>query len=35
VLRVEAVASLDKKLIQGTSYEELLDLADAVTQRDI
>jgi geranylgeranyl diphosphate synthase type I len=34
-LRDEAVASLDKQLIQGAAYEALLDLADAVTQRDI
>ena len=34
-LRDEAVASLDKKLIQGTAHEALLELADAVTQRDI
>ena len=34
-LRDEAVASLDKKLIQGAAYEALLDLAGAVTQRDI
>jgi geranylgeranyl pyrophosphate synthase len=34
-LRDEAVASLDKKMIQGTAHEALLDLADAVTQRDI
>ena len=34
-LRDEAVASLDKQLIQGASYEALLELADAVTQRDI
>jgi geranylgeranyl diphosphate synthase type I len=34
-LRDEAVASLDKQLIQGGAYEALLDLADAVTQRDI
>jgi geranylgeranyl diphosphate synthase, type I len=34
-LRDEAVASLDKQMIQGASYEALLELADAVTQRDI
>jgi geranylgeranyl diphosphate synthase type I len=34
-LRDEAVASLDKKSIQGTAHEALLELADAVTQRDI
>ena len=34
-LRDEAVASLDKQLIQGAAYQALLDLADAVTQRDI
>jgi hypothetical protein len=34
-LRDEAVSSLDKQLIQGAAYEALLDLADAVTQRDI
>jgi len=34
-LHDEAVASLDKQMIQGAAYEALLDLADAVTQRDI
>jgi len=34
-LRDEAVASLDKQIIQGDAYEALLELADAVTQRDI
>jgi geranylgeranyl pyrophosphate synthase len=34
-LRDEAVASLDKQLVQGAAYEALLELADAVTQRDI
>jgi len=34
-LRDEAVASLDKQLIQGAAYAELLELADVVTQRDI
>jgi hypothetical protein len=34
-LRDEAVASLDKQMIQGASYEALLELADAVSQRDI
>jgi geranylgeranyl diphosphate synthase type I len=34
-LRDEAVASLDEQMIQGAAYEALLDLADAVTQRDI
>jgi geranylgeranyl diphosphate synthase type I len=34
-LHDEAVASLDKQLVRGGAYEALLDLADAVTQRDI
>ena len=34
-LRDEAVASLDKQMIQGGAYEALLELADAVTQREI
>ena len=34
-LRGEAVASLDKRLIQGAAFEALLELADAVTQRTI
>lgn len=34
-LRDEAIASLDKQLLQGVAYGELLELADAVTQRDI
>jgi geranylgeranyl pyrophosphate synthase len=34
-LRDEAVASLDKQLIQDVAYEALVELADAVTQRDI
>jgi geranylgeranyl pyrophosphate synthase len=34
-LRDEAVASLDKHLVHGGAYEALLELADAVTQRDI
>jgi hypothetical protein len=34
-LRDEAVASLDKQLIQGAAFEALLDLADVVTQREI
>jgi hypothetical protein len=34
-LHDEAVASLDKRLIQGAAFEALLELADAVTQRTI
>lgn len=34
-LRDEAVASLDKQMIQGAAHVALIDLADAVTQRDI
>jgi geranylgeranyl diphosphate synthase type I len=34
-LRDEAVASLDKQMVRGGAYETLLELADAVTQRDI
>ncbi|NCX06201.1 MAG: polyprenyl synthetase family protein, partial [Actinobacteria bacterium] len=34
-LRDEAVASLDQKLIHGDAYQALLELADAVTQREI
>jgi geranylgeranyl diphosphate synthase type I len=34
-LRDEAVASLDQQMIQGVAYEALVELADAVTQRDI
>jgi geranylgeranyl pyrophosphate synthase len=34
-LHDEAVTSLDEQLIQGEAYEALLELADAVTQREI
>jgi geranylgeranyl diphosphate synthase type I len=34
-LHDEAVASLDKRLIQGAAFEALLELTDAVTQRTI
>jgi hypothetical protein len=34
-LRDEAVASLDKQMVRGGAYEALLELTDAVTQRDI